>query len=163
MHRHTSHCTRGLSAEERLLHFLPDRPAGKCWIFTGALNHGGYGVLGLPSDTGRSVQVRAHRLAYELWVGPIPDEHTVDHVRKRGCASTACCNPQHLDAVTSAENSLRSKNPRAINARRQQCLNGHDFDEERRVAGKIYRSCSTCRRARGRKHDAIRRRKESKP
>lgn len=157
MHRHTSHCTRGLSLEARLLHFLPERPDGACWVFDGPLNQGGYGLVTLRPPGEGTKQYRAHRLAYEVWVGPIPDGLTVDHVAKRGCVSKACCNPAHLEAVTNAENSMRSGNPLAQNARRNRCVNGHEFDEERRVGDRVYRGCSVCRLERGRRHDAKRR------
>lgn len=157
MHRHTSHCTRGLSLEGRLLHFLPDRPEGACWIFNGALSSGGYGVLGIRPPKSPAVQYRAHRLAFELWVGAIPVGFTIDHVRARGCTSRACCNPAHLEAVTAGENALRGDGPPARAARRDHCVNGHLFDTVRRVGEKLYRDCLTCRRLRGRKHDEKRR------
>lgn len=157
MHRHSSHCTRGLSLEDRLLHFLPERPDGACWIFDGALNHGGYGVFSVRPRGGVAKQYRAHRVAFELWVGPIPDGFTVDHVRAQGCVSRACCNPAHLEAVTDAENALRGDGPPARVARRDRCVNGHPFDMTRRVGDKVYRDCSTCRRARGARHDRKRR------
>lgn len=58
-----------------------------CMIWTGATNCHGYGLL--------RVQGRlraAHRVAYELAVGPIPPGLTV----RRRCADPACVRPEHL-------------------------------------------------------------------
>ena len=50
-------------------------------------------------------KVTSHRLAYESLVGPIPDGLHIDHL----CSNTVCCNPEHLEAVTIAENNRRSR------------------------------------------------------
>lgn len=52
----------------------------------------------------------AHRVAYELAIGPIPEGLTIDHVKARGCTRVDCCNPAHLEAVTYAENQHRGRN-----------------------------------------------------
>ena len=146
MHRHNTFCTRGLSIEERLLHYLPDRPENECWLWQGSTNGRGYGVFTVDKK-----QYRAHRAAYEEWVGPIPEGLTIDHVVARGCTSTLCCNPAHLEPVTAGENSLRGNCPRALNARKEKCLRGHEFDLVRVVNGREYRDCSECRRIRDKK------------
>lgn len=45
-----------------------------------------------------------HVVAYELFVGPVPDGLEVDHL----CRITWCCNPGHLEAVTHSENIRRA-------------------------------------------------------
>lgn len=159
MHSHNSHCTRGMSLEDRLLHFIPEQPES-CWPWTGATNYAGYGVL----NVGKT-QYRAHRVAYELWVGPIGPGLTIDHVRARGCVSRSCCNPAHLEAVTGSENVRRGNSPPMIMSRKDTCIRGHAFAGDnlgtRRVGDKIYRLCRTCARIRGRKHDRLRRRSHS--
>lgn len=50
----------------------------------------------------------AHRVAWTLLVGSIPEGYEVDHVWERGCMSNACVNVQHLEPVTRVEN-LRRK------------------------------------------------------
>ena len=69
-----------------------------CWTFRGGRTHGGYGVFHF---CGRLT--RAHRLAYELVVGPIPDDLVLDHL----CRNAVCVNPAHLEPVTSGENTRR--------------------------------------------------------
>lgn len=74
----------------------PDR----CWIWKRKPNAKGYGQLRNPR-TGRTTT--AHRYAYELVVGPIPDGLTIDHL----CRVRACVRPDHLEPVTNRENLLR--------------------------------------------------------
>jgi hypothetical protein len=47
----------------------------------------------------------AHRISYELCVGPIPEGMTVDHT----CRNHCCVNPEHLELVTSKENTRRAR------------------------------------------------------
>jgi hypothetical protein len=71
---------------------------GPCWEWTASLFDEGYGQFkGGPST-------RAHRVAYELMVGPCPPELEPDHL----CEFRACVNPSHLEWVTHGEN-LRRK------------------------------------------------------
>lgn len=42
----------------------------------------------------------AHRMSYEFHKGPIPDKFVVDHT----CRTRGCINPDHLEAVTQADN-----------------------------------------------------------
>jgi len=67
------------------------------WLWTGAKNSKGYGILGVDGQT-----VRAHRVSYEMEHGAIPDGKVVGH--KTRCATTSCIRPSHLELVTNDEN-----------------------------------------------------------
>lgn len=117
---------------------IPDyRPElGPCWVWTAAMATGGYGAFGV----GRR-KVYAHRFAYELLVGPIPEGLEIDHL----CRVRACVNPTHLEAVTHRENDIRGFGASGIHARKTHCFRGHPFDENntyKRANGK--RVCRTC-------------------
>jgi hypothetical protein len=75
-----------------------DRGADGCWQWTGCTNNDGYGFVFV---NGKSCG--AHRVAYQLANGPIPDGLEIDHL----CKNPGCCNPAHLDAVTHQENMKR--------------------------------------------------------
>ena len=75
----------------------------ECWIWTGPKNGSGYGIF---SYRGRNQS--AHRVAYRLLVGEIPDGLQLDHL----CRKRSCINPAHLEPVTRLENVRRGKRPK---------------------------------------------------
>jgi isocitrate/isopropylmalate dehydrogenase len=80
----------------------------------------------------------AHRLSYELRVGPIPEGLHIDHL----CRNRACIRPDHLEAVT-----LRENLNRGIHFGRQKthCKSGHEFTEGNTYITKQgKRQCRTC-------------------
>lgn len=85
----------------------PPVTPGGCWEWTGATSHGGYGEV-FDADGPRG----AHRVAFELVVGPILGGHQVDHV----CRNPACVNPAHLDAVPGPVNVARQRLTAAVHA-----------------------------------------------
>lgn len=102
-----------------------------CWQWTaGKMSHG-YGMIAV----GRTMKY-AHRVAYELLVGPIPDGLTIDHL----CRNRACVNPEHLEAVTIQENVRRG-------CTKTHCLRGHVYDEVNTYTSKVgHRQCRVCAR-----------------
>lgn len=80
-----------------------------CWLWQGAVNRGGYGVIGRGRRGAGNVLV--HRAAYEHFIGVIPNGLHVDHL----CCVRNCLNPSHLEAVTKAENDRRRDERRRAN------------------------------------------------
>lgn len=67
-----------------------------CWLWKAALlQSGGYGQFWM-----NNTMLRAHRVAYEFLVSPIPDGMQLDHT----CHTPACVNPDHLRPVTDQQN-----------------------------------------------------------
>lgn len=126
---------------------------GECWrLPDGVATPNGNGYVRIHVDRERWF---AHRLAYTIFVGPIPEGLVVDHVchNKDGscpggptCLHRQCVNPAHLEAVTQAVNALRGLSPAAANARRDTCSQGHPLvaSPEKRD-GRDRRHCPICR------------------
>ncbi len=128
------------SLAERLWSKVDMRGHEECWQWVAAKTADGYGRIALP---GRPARHRAaHRVAYELSVGPIPRGLPIDHVRARGCSRRDCCNPAHLEAVTNRENTMCSANFVAINARKTTCPRGHAYDRKRPEGDRYCRTCN---------------------
>jgi HNH endonuclease len=70
-----------------------------CHVWQGFCNDDGYGMV---SVGGRRLS-STHRVAYEREHGRVPDGLELDHL----CRVRACCNPDHLEPVTHAENMRR--------------------------------------------------------
>jgi hypothetical protein len=109
---------------------------GDCWIWTGSptQRYGQFYVNGQ--------QFKAHRWAYELLVGPIPDGLSIDHL----CRTPKCVRPDHLEPVSHKTNVLRGAAPTALNAIKTHCPQGHPYDEENtHVNARGWRQCRACR------------------
>jgi len=109
---------------------MPEPNSG-CWLWTGKR------LFDVPHRSyGRYKNTLAHRLVYQLCVGPIPIDREVEHT----CQTPPCVNPAHIRAATHRENMLRGGNPWAVMARRDTCAQGHPFT--RRASG--LRECRIC-------------------
>jgi hypothetical protein len=93
------HFLRALDLTQDDLFWIKVDADGDCWVWRGAVDRYGYGKA-----TINHVRHIAHRVAYELMVGPIPEGLTLDHL----CRNTLCVNPDHLDPVTNRVNIQRA-------------------------------------------------------
>ncbi len=120
-----------------------DPSLGPCWIWISAERGKGYG--GFYIGEGRTAL--AHRIAYQLVKGPIPEGFNLDHL----CRTRFCVNPGHLEPVTLRKNILRGAGFAATNAKKTHCPNGHPYDDNNTALYYRHRSCRICHAARERK------------
>lgn len=109
-----------------------------CWLWTGYVSERGYGRIGARGKT-----VSAHRWTYNLFKGEIPEGLDLDHL----CRVRHCVNPDHLEAVTRSENTIRGAHP---NRMKTHCLRGHPFDLANTVRpykkNPTWRRCQQCKK-----------------
>lgn len=110
-----------------------------CWWWLGARSKG-YGDV----RVAQRGHVQAHRLTYELLVGPVPEGLELDHL----CRHRSCINPAHLEPVPHVVNVHRGTSPSAINARRTTCIRGHSPLTVKRDGKRYCRTCSAERQRR---------------
>jgi hypothetical protein len=120
---------------ERFMKFVSPEPNSGCWLWTGCLNSKGYGRFSF----GGVVQ-NAHRVAYQLFRGSIPESLHIDHL----CRVRCCVNPDHLEPVTPLDNTRRGDAGKWGKAKRN-CPSGHEYtpaNTYRRKDG--WRECRAC-------------------
>jgi hypothetical protein len=124
------------------IHSQTGENLGSCWLWTAARVGNGYGLFSVDRRL-----VRAHRFAYELLVGPIPEELDLDHL----CRVRHCVRPTHLEPVTRRENLRRGVGVMATVARhaaKTHCTRGHEYSPQNTyVDPRGNRQCRTCRLA----------------
>jgi HNH endonuclease len=107
--------------------------SGECWLFTGSLAEG-YGQL-----SWRGQHYFVHRIMWAHYKnnGVLPERIHVHHDEDI-CGNRACCNPEHLVALSSRDHHARHK--------KRFCKNGHDTW----VCGRNYQNhCRACKRGYG--------------
>ena len=112
-----------------------------CWEWTGKTHTHGYGIIAAcVVTTGIAPkELRAHRVSYEKYIGPIPDGMILDHL----CCNRRCINPLHLEPVTNRENLRRGGGYHS--AAKTHCKYGHEFTEQNTLITKAgFRNCRTC-------------------
>lgn len=127
-----------LRVEDR---FFSKVDPGLCWEWQGKPNSYGYGRMRIDGDL-----YFAHRIAWELLVGPIPEGLVIDHM----CVNKICVCPEHLDPVTQTVNAKRGKWVEAsvdVKKSRTHCIRNHPlFGDNLYVTPNGRRNCRECRR-----------------
>lgn len=123
-------------------------PESGCWIYEGELSSNGYGRVKY-----KSLRFRAHRLAFKLANGSLPDGKLICHK----CNVKSCINPSHLYAGTVKDNvrdMLRSGNHN--NQRITHCPRGHEYSDSNTYFNPTinHRQCKTCQTARRKERTA---------
>jgi hypothetical protein len=128
-------------AVELVMRRVIKAPSG-CWIITGHSTENGYGeVCAILTPGERPTTLRAHRVTYEAFVGPIPEGLVIDHL----CRRRRCVNPLHLQAVLPLENWRRGSCVTRRNASKTRCIHGHPFTPENTMAdSRGRRKCRAC-------------------
>jgi len=108
-------------------------PEGDCRMWTGPRDHGGYGKFSAAQRT-----LSAHRVAFTMRFGPIPDGLVIDHL----CRRRACVNADHLEAVTQRENVRRGSLATVVAS--GACSRGHLVTGENAKPHKTTVVCREC-------------------
>jgi hypothetical protein len=123
-----------------------------CWLWIRGAT-GGYAQL-LWKEF--STTKYAHRMAYELTYGEIPDGYVIDHEchnrsidcpSGKQCLHRRCCNPRHLVAKTIGQNVKAAHQGRK--ERKTHCPHGHEWTPENSlILANGWRQCRKCAAAR---------------
>lgn len=133
---------------DRILRHIAIQPNG-CWWWMNGFGQvpAGYGLITIDG-----AQLRAHRVVYEIYIGPIPDGLVLDHTCHdpktcdggKTCPHRRCVNPAHLEPITREENVRRGCGPQSWYEQRRSmthCKRGHEYTPE---TMKVYDGCRQC-------------------
>lgn len=121
--------------------WIPEPNTG-CWLWMGPTAGRGYASTYVEGQRWGS---KAHRVAWELYRGPIPEGLVIDHI----CRQKMCVNPDHLRPVTQYVNSTENTiNKIALNSKKTHCPRGHEYtpDNTYRMRKNNGRVCRACQR-----------------
>lgn len=122
--------------------------SGGCWLWSGHIRKDGYGATWIGSRP-----YAPHRLMYSVAFGDPPEGTVLDHL----CRVRNCCNPGHLEAVSSAENLRRGVGWAGRKSQQTHCVNGHELGGDNLyITPAGNRQCRTCRKERQAKFRANR-------
>lgn len=147
---------RRLSVEDRLESVIVDPDTG-CWWPPQKPNAQGYVRVSVAGVDSRHHPM--HVLAYEHFHGPVPEGMDLDHLCHTAdksceggftCPHRRCCNPSHLEPVSSRENYYRGRAAGFLGRRQSaktSCPQGHGYTPDNtRVTPRGSRICRTCHR-----------------
>ena len=121
--------------------YIPEPNSG-CWLWAAAIS------TRYPRFKPNGQMYRAHRWAYEHFVGPIPEGLEIDHL----CGVPICVNPNHLEPVTRQENLARHRE--RLGGSADACMRGHPFEGYNLIIERdrhlIKRRCRICGNLRAR-------------
>lgn len=120
-----------------------------CWLWQRRITDKGYGQMWLTTAYKKGVTTAAHRVSYMAFKGSIPENLQIDHL----CKVRNCVNPEHLEAVTAAENVYRSNALYKQQMARTHCPQGHEYTDDniyryKTQAGGVCRNCKICMKSR---------------
>lgn len=97
----------------------------------------GYGQIGWQENKQQFMYL-AHRVAWVIANGQIPDGLTIDHL----CRTRRCVNPAHLRLLTNVENATDNGQ-----SKKTHCPHGHEYAGENLIVNRDgSRGCRACAR-----------------
>jgi len=112
---------------------------GPCWIWL-SNSRGGYGLFKI-----KQKNKQAHRVAYELLIGPLSQNDDLHHI----CEVKICCNPYHMQKVRPINHPGAGPE---FQRSKTHCPRGHEYTVENTyVFGNNFRACRICAKERSQK------------